>query len=46
MFQSGKTLSADGSIPVGSSPGQFSAHIRSEVARWRKLAKAANRALH
>jgi tripartite-type tricarboxylate transporter receptor subunit TctC len=39
-------LSADGSTPVGSSPEQFSAHIRSEVAKWRKLAKEANLVLH
>jgi tripartite-type tricarboxylate transporter receptor subunit TctC len=39
-------LSADGSTPVGSSPEQFSAHIRAEVAKWRKLAKEANLVLH
>lgn len=26
-------------IPVGSSPEQFSAHVKSEIARWRKLVK-------
>jgi tripartite-type tricarboxylate transporter receptor subunit TctC len=41
-----KRLSGDGSIPVGSTPEQFSAHIRSEVAKWRKLAKEANLVLH
>ena len=32
-------FSADGSTPVGSSPQAFGAHIRNEVAKWRKLAK-------
>lgn len=32
-------LGADGSTPVGSSPEQFSAHVKSEIARWRKLVK-------
>ena len=36
-----KRLAADGSTPVGSTPEQFSAHIRSEMAKWNKLAKAA-----
>lgn len=35
-------LASDGSTPVGSSPEQFNAHIRSEVAKWRKLVKEAN----
>jgi tripartite-type tricarboxylate transporter receptor subunit TctC len=35
-------LAADGSTAVGSTPEQFSAHIKSEIAKWRKLAKAAN----
>ena len=30
-------LSADGSEPVGSSPEQFAAHIKSEVSKWRKV---------
>ena len=30
---------ADGTIPVGSTPEQFSDHIRSEVSKWRKLVK-------
>jgi tripartite-type tricarboxylate transporter receptor subunit TctC len=34
-------LAADGSTPVGSTPEQFGAHIRSEIAKWHKLAKAA-----
>jgi tripartite-type tricarboxylate transporter receptor subunit TctC len=32
-----KRFSADGSTPTGSTPEQFSAHIRSEIAKWRKL---------
>ena len=35
-------LAADGSIPVGSSPEQFSAHIKSEIAKWKRLVKEAN----
>jgi tripartite-type tricarboxylate transporter receptor subunit TctC len=35
-------LAADGSIPVGSSPEQFNAHIKSEIAKWKKLVKEAN----
>lgn len=30
-------MAADGSEPMGTTPAQFSAHIRSEVERWRKL---------
>ncbi len=30
-------MSADGSEPVGSTPGQFGTHIKNEVAKWRKL---------
>jgi tripartite-type tricarboxylate transporter receptor subunit TctC len=33
---------ADGALPVGNSPQEFSAHIKSEVAKWRKLVKDAN----
>ena len=36
-----KRLTADGSTPVGSTPEQFSAHIKSEIAKWRKVAKEA-----
>jgi len=39
-------LSADGSIPVGSSPEQFDKHIRSEIGKWKKLVKEANLQLH
>jgi len=41
-----KRLAADGSTPVGSTPAEFSAHIRSEVNKWRALAKAAGLKLH
>ena len=34
-------LSADGSEPVGSTPGQFGAHIKSEIAKWSKVVKEA-----
>ena len=37
-----KRLAGDGSTPIGSSPEQFNAHIRSEVAKWKKLVKEAN----
>lgn len=40
-----KRLGADGSTPVGSSPEQFSAHVKSEIARWRKLVKDAGLSL-
>lgn len=41
-----RRLAADGSTPVGSSPEEFSKHIKSEVDKWRKLAKEANLKLH
>jgi len=34
-------FSSDGSTPVGSTPAAFAAHVRNEVAKWRKLAKEA-----
>jgi tripartite-type tricarboxylate transporter receptor subunit TctC len=34
-------LAADGSEAVGSTPDQFGAHIKSEVAKWRKVIKEA-----
>ena len=37
----GERLSADGSEPVGSTPQQFGAHIKSEVAKWKKVVKEA-----
>jgi tripartite-type tricarboxylate transporter receptor subunit TctC len=39
-------LAADGSTPVGSTPERFSAHIKSEIAKWRKLVKEARIELH
>jgi len=36
-----KRFSADGSTPMGSTPEQFAAHIRSEIAKWSKLVKEA-----
>jgi tripartite-type tricarboxylate transporter receptor subunit TctC len=36
-----KRFAADGSTPTGSTPQQFNAHIRSEIAKWSKLVKAA-----
>ena len=35
-------LAGDGSIPVGSSPAEFNAHIKSEIAKWKRLVKEAN----
>jgi tripartite-type tricarboxylate transporter receptor subunit TctC len=34
-------LAADGAEPVGSSPDEFAAFIRAEIAKWAKVAKAA-----
>ncbi|HYC48571.1 MAG TPA: tripartite tricarboxylate transporter substrate binding protein [Burkholderiales bacterium] len=34
-------LAGDGSTPVGSTPEQFNAHIRSEIAKWKRLVKEA-----
>ncbi len=34
-------LSADGSEPVGSTPQQFAAHIKSEVVKWNKVVNEA-----
>ena len=34
-------LSHDGSTPVGSTPEQFTAHIKSEIAKWKRLVKEA-----
>ncbi|MBY0264930.1 MAG: tripartite tricarboxylate transporter substrate binding protein [Burkholderiales bacterium] len=41
-----KKLVADGSNPVGSTPEAYTAVIRGEVDKWRKVAKAANLQLH
>ena len=35
-------LTADGSVLVGSTPDEFGAYVRSEIAKWKKLVKAAN----
>jgi tripartite-type tricarboxylate transporter receptor subunit TctC len=43
--ETAQRLSAEGSIPVGSTPEQFNAHIRNEIAKWRKLVKDAGLAL-
>ena len=37
-----KRFATDGSTPVGSTPEEFSAHIKSEIAKWKKLAKEAH----
>lgn len=39
-------LAAEGSIPVGSTAEQFTAHIRGEVGKWRKLVQDAGLKLH
>jgi tripartite-type tricarboxylate transporter receptor subunit TctC len=36
-----KRLEAEGSEPVGSSPGEFTAHIRSEIDQWTRVIKQA-----
>ena len=41
-----KRLAADGSTPVGSRPEAFSAHIRTEIAKWQRLVKDAKISLH
>jgi tripartite-type tricarboxylate transporter receptor subunit TctC len=41
-----KRLNADGSTPVGSAPEAFSVYIKSEVDKWRRLAKEAGIKLH
>jgi len=37
-----KRFASDGSVATGSTPEQFRKHVQSEIAKWRKLAKAAN----
>jgi len=44
--ETAQRLSGEGSMPVGSTPEQFNAHIRAEVAKWRKLVKDAGLTLH
>ncbi|MGZ5154527.1 MAG: tripartite tricarboxylate transporter substrate-binding protein, partial [Burkholderiales bacterium] len=36
-----KRLAAEGSEPVGSSPAEFTAHIRSEIDQWSRVIKHA-----
>jgi tripartite-type tricarboxylate transporter receptor subunit TctC len=33
-------LAADGTVPVGDTPEEFSAHIKREIARWAPVVKA------
>jgi tripartite-type tricarboxylate transporter receptor subunit TctC len=35
-------LAGDGSTPIGSTPEQFNAHIKAEIAKWKRLVKEAN----
>jgi tripartite-type tricarboxylate transporter receptor subunit TctC len=35
-------MSAEGLQPVGSTPAEFSAYLKSEMAKWAKVVKAAN----
>jgi tripartite-type tricarboxylate transporter receptor subunit TctC len=44
--ETAQRFAAEGSTPVGSTPEQFSAHIRSEIAKWRKLVKEAKLVLN
>lgn len=39
-------LSAEGSLPVGSTPEAFGALLKSEIAKWRKLVQDAKLVLH
>jgi tripartite-type tricarboxylate transporter receptor subunit TctC len=41
-----KKLTADGSVPVGSTPEAYTKIIRDEVEKWRKVAQAAGLKLH
>jgi tripartite-type tricarboxylate transporter receptor subunit TctC len=38
----GERFEADGAIPVGSSPQQFAAFLKSEMSKWSKIIKDAN----
>jgi len=44
--ETAQRLASEGSIPVGSTPDQFQAHIRNEVDKWRKLVKEVGLVLH
>jgi tripartite-type tricarboxylate transporter receptor subunit TctC len=35
-------MNSEAVIPVGSTPDEFTAHIRRELARWAKVVKQAN----
>ena len=35
-------MSAEGLQPVGSTPAEFSAYLKAEMAKWAKVVKAAN----
>ncbi len=37
-----KRLAAEGAVAVGSTPEQFGPHIKSEIAKWKKLVKQTN----
>ena len=41
-----KRMASDGSTPVGSTPEQFNAHIKTEIEKWRRLARDAKLKLH
>ncbi len=41
-----KRLALDGAAPVGSTPERFAEHLKSEIAKWRKLEKDAGLQLH
>jgi tripartite-type tricarboxylate transporter receptor subunit TctC len=41
-----KRMASDGSTPVGSTPEQFNAHIKTEIDKWRRLARDAKLKLH
>jgi tripartite-type tricarboxylate transporter receptor subunit TctC len=35
-------LAADGAEPVGNTPEEFTAHVRAELEKWSRVARAAN----
>ena len=44
--ETAQRFAAEGSTPVGSTPEQFSAHIKGEIAKWRKLVREAKLSLN
>lgn len=44
--ETAQRLSGEGSMPVGSTAEQFTAHIRGEVGKWKKLVQDAGLKLH